>query len=53
MKFSRRDLFIAGAVLATPATVRAQDFPTRPIRIIVPFPAGGTTDLLRGYSRNA
>ena len=46
MKLNRRHVLIAGAVLAAPATVRAQDFPTRPIRIIVPFPAGGTTDLL-------
>jgi tripartite-type tricarboxylate transporter receptor subunit TctC len=46
MKLNRRDVLIAGAVLAAPATLRAQDFPTRPIRIIVPFPAGGTTDLL-------
>jgi tripartite-type tricarboxylate transporter receptor subunit TctC len=46
MKLNRRHVLIAGAVLAAPATLRAQDFPTRPIRIIVPFPAGGTTDLL-------
>ncbi len=34
------------AVLLAPASVAAQDFPNKPIRLIVPFPAGGPNDII-------
>jgi len=39
---------VTGAMLATPVMVQAQTYPSRPIRFIVPFPPGGSTDT---YSR--
>src|SRR6266851_3457222 len=32
-------------IALAPATVSAQDWPNRPVRFIVPFPAGGSTDV--------
>jgi len=38
---------LAGAMALVPAAVRGQErFPARNVRIIVPFPAGATTDML-------
>jgi tripartite-type tricarboxylate transporter receptor subunit TctC len=41
---SRRALLASGAALALAA--RAQSWPTRPIRVIVPYPPGGVSDLV-------
>jgi tripartite-type tricarboxylate transporter receptor subunit TctC len=39
-------LVIATALLAGAAPVRAQDYPSRPITVIVPFPPGGASDVV-------
>ena len=44
MQISRRLLLLAG--LGLPLALRAQAWPARPVRIVVPFAAGGTTDIL-------
>src|SRR5439155_22209076 len=31
---------------ATISTMRAEDWPTRPVRVLIPFTAGGTADML-------
>ena len=49
MKFPRRKfLHLAAGAAALPAVSRfawAQAYPARPVRLIVPFPAGGVLDL--------
>ena len=44
MKLSRRALLAAPVLL--PAVARGQQYPDKQIRMIIPFAAGGTTDLL-------
>lgn len=41
--FGRRTL-LAAAVLAVSAPVMAQSFPTKPVKLVVPYPAGGPID---------
>ena len=43
---TRRFLLAAAFGLALAASAQAQEYPTKPIRIIVPYPAGGSADLL-------
>ncbi len=37
---------LAGALACMPPEVAAQNYPTKPIRVIIPYPPGGTSDIL-------
>src|SRR5262245_20295901 len=38
--------WVAGLLLALTTAVTAQDYPTKPLRLIIPFPPGGLNDVV-------
>lgn len=51
-RLNRRQLIATAGVLAASGRVGAQMYPSRPIRLVVPFPPGGPTDAVARYLAN-
>lgn len=49
----RRTVFVAATLLMWGTCAFPQDYPNRPIRIIVPTPAGGPVDVMARVLANA
>lgn len=47
MLISRRGAMLAGGLALTAGTARAQSWPSRPIRVVVPYAAGGADQFIR------
>jgi tripartite-type tricarboxylate transporter receptor subunit TctC len=46
MELNRRALLVVLSALLFGGTATAQDYPSRPVKIVVPFPAGGSNDII-------
>ena len=49
----RRSLLAGAACLAAPSIARADTYPTRPVKVIVPFAPGGQTDVIARFIAQA